>query len=180
MEKPKLTVILISLLFVFILSMHIHLVKERGTKNNREYTLKKFYKVAESRKKISLTTQKNTEKQAKKKEKINISEACIDDIISIKGFGRKLAEKIINEVKVHNGNLTEEDILAIPGIGKARLNALKERFIIPVSNHHKSNNFVSDSVCPYCKKNLNAHTRKKKDIYIYCPHCLKYLPVNKN
>ncbi|MBN1520940.1 MAG: hypothetical protein JW928_00285, partial [Candidatus Aureabacteria bacterium] len=129
MKGPRLSFILISLLFLFIVSMHVHLVRGKEEKD-KNYALHEFRSFSKDGLREKVSCQKE-EPPSKKKRKISLSEATLEDILSVDGFGPKLADKVFRRVRSYDGELTEEDVLGIPGVGESRLSALKEHFIIP-------------------------------------------------
>ena len=92
-----------------------------------------------------------------------------------------MGNKVIEKREELGGRLTEEDILAIGGIGESKLASLKENFLIPSDDKKVASLFgvrEEPSICPNCKEGMNVHNRKKHEEYIYCPHCLSYLKEN--
>lgn len=56
---------------------------------------------------------------------ININEATKEQLISLPGIGEAMAERIINYRKDHNGFKKTEDIMKVKGIGKKKYEKLK-------------------------------------------------------
>jgi len=175
MNSPKLTLVLLCALFLFISVIHF---KIADLEEKDPYSLQAFTGKSERNGRFSGENNSYKKKSRKKQKKISINDASIEDIKSVSGFGEKMSEKVIEAREKAGGELTEEDILNISGIGESKLIALKERFRIPPT-HADSKITPLNKQCPHCNKDLSSHDRKKHENYIYCPHCLKYLKKNK-
>ncbi len=163
---------------IFIFTMHIRVVTDKDHKKQYHLTTFTEFKNDDS-KKNGMSSEEL--KRSKRVKKISIGHASIKDIIEIKGFGIGLAKKIVSKSKDIESDMTDKDLLSIKGIGKSRLAALKEYFIIPKAKNeydmedNSINEDVSHGKCPFCKKVFGEHNRTQKSVYIYCPHCLKYV-----
>lgn len=73
--------------------------------------------------------------QAREVKKINLNEASVQELVTIKGIGQKYAEKII-EYRENNGKFEKiEDIMKVKGIGKKKFEKIKD--IISVEQEEK-------------------------------------------
>jgi len=173
MNSPKLTLIIIGALFLFISIIHFQMV---DNEKKDPYSLQSFKEQAKTD-----GTYEHKRYAFKKKERISINDASLEDIKSVSGFGEKMAEKVIMAREKAGGKLNEKDILDISGVGEGKLASLKESFIIPPGPaKDKTASLLNSDVspeqqCPHCNKELSDHNRKDHENYIYCPHCLKYL-----
>ncbi len=60
--------------------------------------------------------------------KININSASVDQLVAVQGIGQDTAENIVAYIKKHGPFENIEEVQAVKGIGKARLETLKETF----------------------------------------------------
>jgi DNA uptake protein ComE-like DNA-binding protein len=183
MKSPKLTVILIAVMCFIVLVMHLKLVTSEE-KASRTFQLKRSAGTgdASGSEKAQPSPSGQEGKAQELKEKMPLSAATVEDIMEVSGFGEKMAARLAEKIREKGDSITEDDVLSVSGIGDARLASLKERFIIPAGAARKDAILSpqaktgSISACPRCGKDLSDHERKPREDYIYCPHCLKYLP----
>lgn len=57
---------------------------------------------------------------------ININKASVNELITLKGIGEKLAERIIDYREANGEFEMIEDLLKVPGIGEKKFEAVKE------------------------------------------------------
>ena len=63
--------------------------------------------------------------QAADSTKIDLNKATVQELVKLKGIGKKFAERII-EYRKENGNFTKvEDIMKVKGIGQKKFDAIK-------------------------------------------------------
>lgn len=171
MNSSKFTIILACLVFLFLTVMHLRVIKPE--KGHQEKSV--LYSFDSDKAKSDGGQRKSKRRSFSSKQKKSINDASLGDIISVDGFGEKFGRRII-EKRDEEGLLDEEKLLSITGIGEARLLALKKHFLIP-GGPGKDKKIASLSpVCPVCKTKMDLHNRRKQKEYIYCPHCLSYLP----
>jgi competence ComEA-like helix-hairpin-helix protein len=185
MSSHRTTVILACAIIGFFAAMHFRISTAKDDER-RDFRLRSFADTEEARGagKESASPGKDSPQKdaATARRKISINECTAQDIMNVDGFGEKMSQRIIDRRKELGGFLTVEDMLDIPGIGEKRLAALKECFIIPAQEKAEPSSviedkaFSSDEACPFCRKLLGSDRRKQRTSYIYCPHCLKYLP----
>ena len=60
--------------------------------------------------------------------KININSASVGQLTAVQGIGQDTAENIVAYIKEHGPFKTIEEVQEVNGIGKARLETLKETF----------------------------------------------------
>ena len=68
--------------------------------------------------------------QAGESSKIDLNEATVQELVKIKGIGKKYAERIV-EYRENNGKFTKiEDIMKIKGIGKKTFESIKDTIFV--------------------------------------------------
>ena len=60
--------------------------------------------------------------------KININSASIGQLVAVQGIGQDTAENILAYIKEHGPFHSIEEVQEVKGIGKARLETIKETF----------------------------------------------------
>jgi competence protein ComEA len=63
--------------------------------------------------------------------KVHLNRATAGDLETLPGVGPVLAERIIEYREQHGPFTTVEDLLDVPGIGEAKLAALRDRVVVP-------------------------------------------------
>ena len=68
--------------------------------------------------------------QAADSKKVDLNKATIEELVQLKGIGKKYAERII-EYREQNGKFTKtEDIMNVKGIGQKKFEAIKEYIFV--------------------------------------------------
>ncbi len=62
--------------------------------------------------------------------KIRLNDATRDDLVTVRGIGDSLAGKIM-EARPSGGFRSWDEVDAVPGVGPAKLNSLREHFEVP-------------------------------------------------
>lgn len=60
-------------------------------------------------------------------EKINLNRATLKELVSLPGIGPVLAERIIEYRKIHKGFKRKEEIMKVKGIGKKKYERIKDK-----------------------------------------------------
>lgn len=68
--------------------------------------------------------------QADDSTKIDLNKATVQELVKLKGIGKKFAERII-EYRKENGNFKKiEDIMNVKGIGQKKFDAIKDLILV--------------------------------------------------
>jgi competence ComEA-like helix-hairpin-helix protein len=87
---------------------------------------------------ISVSKDENTEKPTQKniikeltviKNLVNINTATEDELVTLKGIGKKTAAEIVKYREVNGHFKTPEDLLKVKGIGKSKLSAISDKIV---------------------------------------------------
>jgi len=109
-RQEKLGKVYYILLLLTILFLAAIFISARGNRQTGQETL------------FTVTTEKQTEEEtAPRRRKININTASAEELEALSGIGPSLAQAILDYRAEHGDFQTEEDLLAVKGIGEAKL-----------------------------------------------------------
>lgn len=95
------------------------------TTNGEQITVKKEKSTTKSQAQNDITKNSNQEKSENSEGKININTATKEELMSLPGIGKVLAEEIL-KYRMHGRFDTIEEIMEVRGIGEARFNKIRD------------------------------------------------------